>query len=567
MLQTLWHSKGRILRYWVVIFLILSVIFFGVTLTTQNSSNSVRGQWLLQREVYFVDTIGTLITARLSRIVTDLVFIKESFRSMTDSGNNRDAFTVMAQQWLAFANAKKQYDQIRYIDANGNEALRVEQGADGAVRIADDKLQSKKASYYFTDTLRLSDRGIFISRIDLNVENGLIQTPRKPMIRVATPVYDIAGKATGILVLNYLGDELFNLIKPFTTTGVGSFAMLNADGYWLNNGADKSLEWGFMYEDMVDVSFAKRYPVEWQAMQENIAGSTITDNGVFVYNRIFSSDAYSVNNSGYPITLGSGDWFIYSRIPLSSSSGTLIHNTTAYLIDTTLQNYFYIYFMILLISLVIAVLLTINRNESDAIRFFSEFDAMTGALNRRGGLKLLNTRYIGNPDRRCSFGFCFVDINGLKEVNDTLGHDMGDELICTVVNMIEKSIRESDLVIRLGGDEFLIVFDGMNEEECESVWQRALAEFEAINRTENRPYLISASHGIEAGRCFLNDSIDLVLNSADEKMYIEKRLLKPNLKVIREKAPVVDGESPNVDPAFRPAGDDASTGTVNMPRA
>jgi diguanylate cyclase (GGDEF)-like protein len=201
----------------------------------------------------------------------------------------------------------------------------------------------------------------------------------------------------------------------------------------------------------------------------------------------------------------------------------------------TLRDQFYIYLMILFISLVIAVLLNVARTEQDSIRFFSEYDAMTGALNRRAGLAIFNKRYIASPDRRCHVSICFVDINGLKEVNDNLGHEVGDELISTVAGMIKGGIRENDMFVRLGGDEFLIVFEGLDEDACETVWRRIVDGFDTINRTENRPYLISASHGIEAFHCNANQLVDSAINRADEKMYMEKRILKKELHVIRSR--------------------------------
>jgi len=175
---------------------------------------------------------------------------------------------------------------------------------------------------------------------------------------------------------------------------------------------------------------------------------------------------------------------------------------------------------------------TIIINEK--IKYFSEFDAMTGIYNRRAGYTLLQKSYHDFTKMGGSITVCFVDINGLKDVNDNLGHEAGDELILTIVNCINNRIREGDFISRLGGDEFLIVFLNTNEEQAESVWKRIVDDFKIINDSESRKYIVSASHGIAQFDINSNQYIDTIINLADEKMYDEKRKIKENLKIIRD---------------------------------
>jgi diguanylate cyclase (GGDEF)-like protein len=87
---------------------------------------------------------------------------------------------------------------------------------------------------------------------------------------------------------------------------------------------------------------------------------------------------------------------------------------------------------------------------------------------------------------------------------------------------------------RLGGDEFLVVFEGIDVAEAEEVWGRIVGEYNHINETENRKYLISVSHGIEQIWQQSNHYIDEVVNRADEKMYEEKKKIKKEVKIIRD---------------------------------
>ncbi|GAB1476070.1 hypothetical protein MASR2M70_09020 [Bacillota bacterium] len=158
------------------------------------------------------------------------------------------------------------------------------------------------------------------------------------------------------------------------------------------------------------------------------------------------------------------------------------------------------------------------------------FDQLTLAYNRRSGLSRLK-QMMGEENRRqLGLSLCFVDINGLKEVNDNLGHKFGDELIVTTAGCIKAGIRENDFVIRMGGDEFLIVLSGIGAEEAEMVWGRISGCFKTINESEGRSYEVSASHGIAEYNSAERTGLEDLIKEADEKMYAEKKTIKEALK-------------------------------------
>jgi len=239
-------------------------------------------------------------------------------------------------------------------------------------------------------------------------------------------------------------------------------------------------------------------------------------------------------NTGYSIVLGSGDITLVSYMSSDSYNGKLF--TQSFLLSELMiiKNSCYLYIFTLLISIIISVLMAINKNEKDEIKYFSEYDVMTGVYNRRAGFEKLSQLYKNIGRENCIISVCFIDINGLKEVNDALGHEAGDELILSVIAGIKKNIRNHDFVARLGGDEFLIIFEGLNESKSEETWGRIIKEYNEINDTEKRKYIISVSHGIEVFNCDSNQFIDEIVNSADEKMYNEKREIKKNLNVLRQ---------------------------------
>lgn len=523
----------KTMLYTLGLFLILSLVFFLITLVIQINADTVLKNEIMSQEQLLVDVEKTIVANKVNRLTTDLLYLTDIL-AMGDSG--RGDYSDVEDHWLAFANRKMIYDQIRFINADGDEVIRVNYSDTGATLSDSDDLQNKADRYYFTEAIGLDDDQIYISKLDLNMENNQIEQPIKPTIRLATTYYGARGQLQGIVVLNYSADDMLREVEKIASTSQGEIFMLNSDGDWLYNSQDTSKAWSFMDDKRRDESFKNDFPDVWQTIQSEASGAQIVDTGVFNYTKILTADKFALD-SDHSLALGLGDWTIVSYIPPDTDDGKLL---TGNLFDTVLlvlKNNLIAYFLILMLSLFLGALLTVNKVKNDEIKHFSEYDAMTGIYNRRTGFEKLTQLYKNSEKNNGENSVCFIDINGLKDVNDYLGHDVGDELIVTITNSIKDKIRENDFVARLGGDEFLIIFEGLDENGAEAVWQRIVADFEAINETEKRRYLISASHGIESFSGTSNEYIDTIINHADEKMYREKKIIKKNLKIIREYQP------------------------------
>jgi diguanylate cyclase (GGDEF)-like protein len=148
-------------------------------------------------------------------------------------------------------------------------------------------------------------------------------------------------------------------------------------------------------------------------------------------------------------------------------------------------------------------------------------DVMTGMLNRRGFF-LEAERSLKLARRRREPGaLIFADVDGLKSVNDELGHEMGDSLIRDAAALLEESFRNSDVVARIGGDEFAaFTFDAA---QPQVILARVQERIEHFHRQHERPYRVAFSTGIVAcdpsSRLTLADYLAL----ADQKMYENKR--------------------------------------------
>ncbi len=121
-----------------------------------------------------------------------------------------------------------------------------------------------------------------------------------------------------------------------------------------------------------------------------------------------------------------------------------------------------------------------------------------------------------------SFGLMFVDIDGFKNINDSFGHEIGDELLIEISRRIENIIRITDTVSRLGGDEFVILLPDMSDKALLAKLANMIIEvISDINSISSSPINISASIGISIFD--EEDSVNSIINRADKAMYEVKK--------------------------------------------
>lgn len=155
------------------------------------------------------------------------------------------------------------------------------------------------------------------------------------------------------------------------------------------------------------------------------------------------------------------------------------------------------------------------------IEALSVTDDMTGLLNRRGFYKAAEAALASR--RPCVLAF--VDVDGLKEVNDELGHAAGDALLIDLAETLRRCFRKRDVVARMGGDEFcvLIVDPDAGLDDLQRTFQVRINEF---NRNSSAPYRLSASLGLVESQAAEPRSLEQLIVQADELMYAAKKAKK-----------------------------------------
>lgn len=162
------------------------------------------------------------------------------------------------------------------------------------------------------------------------------------------------------------------------------------------------------------------------------------------------------------------------------------------------------------------------EERAEQIRARSLVDDLTGLYNRRGFFETGRQRLrLASRDGR-SLAVFFADLNGMKLINDHLGHENGDRALVDTADLLRVCFREADVVARLGGDEFAVVADGLSAAQLEAVKARFKAEIDALNSSRRRPYKLSVSVGVATYDPKLHKTFEDLIASADALMYAQK---------------------------------------------
>lgn len=166
----------------------------------------------------------------------------------------------------------------------------------------------------------------------------------------------------------------------------------------------------------------------------------------------------------------------------------------------------------------------VRKKTEERLAEMANHDSLTGLPNRRLFQEILSEALINAKKNRIMLAVLFVDLDGFKEINDTYGHETGDAVLTEVAGRLCSSVRKSDTVSRMGGDEFILILDGIKgEEEIEKVCDRILHETRKPFKTASGISLeITVSIGISI---FPKDGLEVeaLVTSADNAMYKIKK--------------------------------------------
>lgn len=292
--KALGRSAGaHILRLAFLIFTpaaLVALSVMGLLYREQTASNRAVAQ---ARQENAAEIGRTELDGRLAELAADAGYLAASV-PLTHwlAGGGAASLQDLERELLAFASHRPQYDQVRFIGIDGKERVRVDRTDGSAVLVPAAALQDKAGRSYVTDTLKLGRGEIYFSRFDLNVEHGAVEQPIKPMIRVATPVFDAAGEKRGMIILNYRGAELLSHLRALGQQMEGDIWLIDSDGNWML-GPSEADDWAFMFPEQRGArTFGGSFPDAWQALAAG-QGETRDDDGT-----LFGFSAVHAGNAG-----------------------------------------------------------------------------------------------------------------------------------------------------------------------------------------------------------------------------------------------------------------------------
>ncbi len=519
--------------YYALFFAISILLFIILVYSMERDIQYVRVQRELTEQ--FVVTTGTdILEETLSTSITDLFLVTKNIQDTFNTTSSYSSKVKKTENFLnMFAEFKPQYAQFRLIDMDGNEVVNVLNGYSTLSDVPEGFNYSN--TEFFKNASSLSEGYMYISDFDLYTNENLVSSDSKATLRYCTPIY-VDGDLFGILVLNTKVDDVFQELNNVAHQFDTNLDLLTNEGAWIST-TTSNFQFGFRYSESDNENFETFFPDEWSMMVRspaNTISQSTTEEGLFTYTKLELSGLISskVDQSSKVVFEIPTTYLTAYTLSDSGYSKIFVDTKIDDLVYTVKNSYTYI-ILILLVSALTTALFYYRGVSVKKIKFHSDFDSLTATYNRRAGMNVVKNLINSGSTSHLPLSICFLDINGLKDVNDTLGHQFGDELIVTSTNTIKRKIRSNDILMRVGGDEFILILMNCTERQAESVWLKIEESFDYINMNEDRPYNISLAHGISEYNFTDTSELDNVLTSTDQLMYENKKKIKETFKSVK----------------------------------
>jgi diguanylate cyclase (GGDEF)-like protein len=196
--------------------------------------------------------------------------------------------------------------------------------------------------------------------------------------------------------------------------------------------------------------------------------------------------------------------------------------------STTINNFIDLNYFILSHMILVLLIGTLFREKEEAIKelkSMAHFDYLTGLPNRHLLREEIHHAVLIAKDYNQKSAICYIDLDGFKKINDTLGHNIGDETLKNVVSRIRPHMFTRDVLLRIGGDEFLLILNNIQDDELNNRLNKILESIREpmyINQ-----HLINISFSVGVAICPIHGiTVKELMNIADNAMYKAKELGK-----------------------------------------
>ena len=527
----------------ITFFVIVAIVVAALVIYYKKTSNDYM-QYLKITETQTLKLEKSIILQKFNKLHVDLLAIITQKTLHNFLKNKTPASKkLVVKEFIKFCRLKGLYDQIRFVDKNGMETIKINNNDGIPKNIPNDNLISQKNKWFFRNTYNLSQGQMYISPLELLTKNGKIAQPLKPIILFGSPIFDSNGTKQGCITINYLATDIISTIRNFAKLSLGKLMLINSNGYWLFGAKKTDHNWGFMYNNRLERNFSKKYPTAWEKISKNDSVQIITNKGMFTSITIPLSQFFKRTNSSLnseisvlaqnKILSDSEDhsWKLVTFVPKKD----FISNAN----ESLLQYLFWLGRILLILSTIPAFLvsyaITKIKYRQQELYLMANFDKLTKLPNRKHFFETLQQTVRQAIKSKNVFALLYLDIDNFKNINDTLGHEQGDNLLQEAATRFIHSVRNADLVARIGGDEFVIILYNIQSiANAKAVANKILDRFSKPFILDNEKLQIGVSIGISIfSKKSNNDSI--LLKQADKAMYNAKHCGKNIFKVFTEK--------------------------------
>ena len=164
-----------------------------------------------------------------------------------------------------------------------------------------------------------------------------------------------------------------------------------------------------------------------------------------------------------------------------------------------------------------------RKRMEEELKRLAHYDTLTGAHNRGYGLELLQRQLKLSKRDKSPLLLAYSDLDNLKDINDEFGHEEGDRVMVQIAKLFKSILREVDIITRMGGDEFLVIFLDSSLNEIPIIRKRLSRELARLNQISKKPYKIGFSTGFSNYDPANPQPMNELIRIADENMYKEKK--------------------------------------------
>jgi len=233
---------------------------------------------LSQKREAFISTeqaelamVASSLLEEQSGVLEDLYLLASLHETVKLLRRQPDPNRTVEYASLMLMKSRRKYDQVRILDIDGMERMRVNDNSGNPVIVPESELQDKSNRSYYLDAKSLLPGEVYLSPLDLNIENEKIEIPFKPMLRYVMPVTDQDESIIGYVIINYLADRLRARAEQVALHQSETHWLLNAEGYYLF-GPDPDRLWGFQISERAGHSLRMEDPELWTLLQNQDSG-------------------------------------------------------------------------------------------------------------------------------------------------------------------------------------------------------------------------------------------------------------------------------------------------------